>query len=329
MSQRVELSPGKQKSVLTSAIQKTSASAIAELCKVSERTLCDWKREKYLMTLDAFLQISAILDAPAPKVIRLHHQYWNAKNAAKKGGKATMQKYGYIGGDAKHRKEKWHEWWDNAGQYTSKVGRIKKVSIPTVSAKVAEFIGIVIGDGGITRNQISITLNKVDDAQYSEYVINLIQELFGLTPGTHARETVVIVTISRKKAVEYINSLGIKTGNKIKQSIDIPSWIMQNNSYRIACLRGLIDTDGCIFQEKHKRKDKEYIYPRLTFTSYSESLRNSTFKIMKEFNFSPTAQNRRDVHLSKKEDIIQYFQIVGTSNPKHTERYKRFFGEVG
>lgn len=42
-----------------------------------------------------------------------------------------------------------------------------------------------------------------------------------------------------------------KNGSKIKQKVAIPSWIKKDVNYIKPCLRGLIETDGSIYQD-HK-----------------------------------------------------------------------------
>ena len=72
---------------------------------------------------------------------------------------ACFKKYGRIGGDPEYQKKKWREWWDAKGQHNP-VGCIKgplPIKIPKFSEDLAEFTGIVIGDGGITQGQIIIT----------------------------------------------------------------------------------------------------------------------------------------------------------------------------
>jgi len=44
--------------------------------------------------------------------------------------------------------------------------------------------------------------------------------------------------------VQELERLGLKCGNKVTQQVGVPNWIQNNTSYTIACVRGLIDTDG-------------------------------------------------------------------------------------
>lgn len=58
----------------------------------------------------------------------------------------------------------------------------KAVIFPKDSVALAEFFGIMIGDGGINNSwQVNVSMNAVKDKTYARYISRLIQGLFGLT----------------------------------------------------------------------------------------------------------------------------------------------------
>lgn len=190
---------------------------------------------------------------------------------------------------------------------------------------MAEFVGIVLGDGGISDKQVTITLNSRDDKEYSTFVIRLIKNLFGVKPSLYhdSKYLAMDIVVSRTKLVKFCTErLGLKKGNKIKQQIDIPDWIKKNKKFSIVCLRGLIDTDGSVFVHRYRVKEKWYSYKKLSFTSYSKPLRRSVYEIMKSNGLNPRLSKNRDVRLDSVEDIKKFFDIIGSSNPKHLKRYK-------
>jgi len=174
-----------------------------------------------------------------------------------------------------------------------------------------------------------VTLNRHDDKAYSEYVRKVFRKLFHEEPRVYIRESVVNIVLSRSRLVDFCTSIGLKIGDKVRQSVDIPSWVKRRAVYRIACVRGLMDTDGCIYNECHSIRNKRYCYPRLSFVNHSIPLRRSVFAILSALGFSPTMRNNRSVHLESRDDIMQYFNIIGTSNPKHRMRFQNVLGEVG
>lgn len=266
-----------------------------------------------------------------PEEVEIKEAFWSVGKAARAGGNARYKKYGNIG-DPKVREKKWQEWWEKKGKYNlNGCFMVKNVGLPEKSQDLAEFVGIMMGDGGITERQITVTLNSVTDIDYAGFVKKLMKKLFEVEPRENKRNNELVnnIRISRTSLVAFCKSIGLPEGNKIKQNLDIPNWIKENVNYLIPCIRGLMDTDGCIFLETHNIKGKKYSYPRLSLVSASPSLRFSVCSALKNFGFSPKIRNNRSVQLEKNEEIKKYFDKIGTNNLKHRNRYRNFIGGVG
>lgn len=330
---RVVFPRREQKRFLLEVKEKSGFSweALSKKAGVSRRTLTDWKREKYSLPLKAlkiFLKLSA-LDMPKSGEIR--KSFWWVHDAAKKAGRLVYQRYGTIGDPVK-RKQRWLEWWQTKGRFHSGEYFVsKRIAFPKQSEDLAEFVGIMLGDGGITDRQVAVTVHYKDDRAYSLFIKRLMQRLFDVKPSLTIRvkRSTIIVVISRTQLVKFCQSIGLVVGNKVRQQINIPGWIMENSVFKKACMRGLMDTDGCIFNEYHTIKGKRYCYPRLSFASMSSPLRESVFRILKELDFSPKMRNNRSVQLEYKNEIVRYFEVVKSYNPKHLKRWKRILGGVG
>lgn len=312
-------------------VSRLSWSLIAEEIGVHHRTLFDWRREKYSVSLGSLKKMCDIANFAFPEGVEIKEPFWSVGKAAKIGGNVTYKKYGIIG-DPEIRKKKWQEWWEEKGKNNLNGCFVAKtVNFPRESEKLAEFVGIMMGDGGITERQVTITLNSVTDRNYIAYVVKLMEELFKVEPkiGKRNNELAIVLKISRTRLVTFCKSIGLLVGNKIKQNLDIPNWVKENPEYTIPCVRGLIDTDGCVFLECHRTKGKKYCYPRLSLVSASPNLRLSVYKALESLGFSPKIRNNRSVQIEKKEEIKKYFAKIGTSNLKHRNRYRKFFGGVG
>lgn len=326
---RVIFRTGEQRRFLLKATKnlKLPWSLFADKIGIHKRTLNDWRREKYSLPYGVFQRISNFAELKIPRDIKIKDPFWYTSKGGKLGGIATYKKYGKIGGNSKIRKQKWLEWWEKKGKYNpNKYFVTKKIVVPQKGAELSEFVGIMIGDGGITNKQIIVTLNYKTDKLYSLFVRNLIKKLFRVKASMNVRkeESVVNVTVSRIRLVSFCKLIGLKVGNKLKQNLDIPTWVKKDKNFKIFCLRGLVDTDGCFFIESHKINKKKYCYPRLSFVSYSKRLRSSVFKTLEELEFSPKIRNNRSVQLENQKDIKRYFNLVGTHNPKHKQRFKSF-----
>lgn len=70
------------------------------------------------------------------------------RRAGRLGGRAIVAKYGKVGGSEEKRKAAWRAWWENGGRkiYGDFYKR-KPIKYPGRSVKLAEFVGILMGDG--------------------------------------------------------------------------------------------------------------------------------------------------------------------------------------
>ncbi len=321
-------SPGGQKGLINVVLEQThqSINTLAELLKISPRTLRDWRREKYHMNYIGLRLLCENAKIPLPLNIKVKDAYSHTSAAGILGNAAVIKKYGKVFPcPQEYRQAQWQKWWDTEGKHNPPPQSVPiPIHHPKHSPNLAEFIGILIGDGGITKRQVTITLNRTDDSEYAIYVRDLCKKLFKVTPKIYCRKdcNAVNVVISRSSMVTYLETLGLQQGDKIKYGVTIPMWICQNNSYLKKCLRGIFDTDGGIFLETHTIKQKKYSYMRLAFVSASTPLITALEVSLKQFDFHPKVRSNNRVQLEKKDEIVHYFKVIGSSNPKHIHRFQ-------
>lgn len=306
-----------------------SIDQLAILLALHPRTIRDWRRGKYTITgesLNLLVQY-ANLALEEFDMIALPNQ-WHYAAAGRVGGRKYIERYGVLGTVETRR----------AGGQSSYKKRVRdpndifaRTTIAEVSncPELAEFIGIMIGDGSVGRYQISVTLDLKTDAEYASYVRKQMEVLFGVMPRYREREHMgcSVTEISSINMVEFLKSKGLPVGNKLQHDIHIPAWIRCNPKYAAMCLRGIFDTDGSIFQEQHVTKNgKVYAYPRMAFVSASERLRNDIFGALFRLGLRPKIRSNRAVTIEHFTDIKEYFRIVGSSNPKHLHRFITFGG---
>ncbi len=298
----------------------------ANLLSVSVRTITDWKREKFLLPINAARILSKKSGIPIPKTKTSKKQFWYVTKGARLGGLRSYKKQGNKIGDPAKQKEKWREWWETIGKHQKqKIFKPLPWKKPPLSGNLAELLGIIMGDGGITRYQVTVSLHHKNDLAYSKFVIALMKNLFEIRPSIYhyPKKSIYNIVISRSELIEYLRLLGLPIGNKIKQQFDIPQWIKEKKNFRIACVRGLFDTDGSVFTHRYKVRGKYYAYKKLCFTSASAPLTNSVLQILKyDVRITPRlTKNGRDVRIDNISDVKQYFSMVGSHNPKHLKRY--------
>ena len=188
-------------------------------------------------------------------------------------------------------------------------------------------MGIVFGDGGINNSwQLVITLNSEADAHYSFYVKSLIERLFEIKVTVRKRpsqKTLVLVS-SSSNLVDFLVSKGAVRGNKIAQGIDIPAWINQDKGFEKMFLKGLMDTDGCLYVHRHIVSGKRYHNLGFCFTSYSKALIESFARILEAWDITPHISCGKRIYLYSARQVRRYLDICGTSNPRIANKYKEW-----
>lgn len=330
ISNRVFFPKGKQRQFLLKVkkILGLTDKELADECWRNIRTITDWKREKNSMPLDTLKTLSQKCGLSIPHPIKIKDPYWYTSTGSSAGGLAVIKKYGRIGGDEISRKKKWYEWWNSKGRFQKHpiINISKPIKKPDFSDCLAELVGIILGDGGISKYQVVITYHRFDDAAYSKFVRGLITKLFNVPIGTYLSPRALAndLMVSRKELVDFlVEKVGLKIGNKVRQQVDVPDWIKLNSQYKISCLRGLMDTDGCVIRHKYKVGGKEFEYRKLAFSNASKPLIKFVYNVLLEHNMHPRiTKDGRGVRVESKAGIKQYFLKIGSSNPKHLNRLK-------
>ncbi len=197
-------------------------------------------------------------------------------------------------------------------------------SFPALSEQLAEFCGIMLGDGGISKYQIHVTLHRNEASEYGKYVSGLIEDLFKVRPAVYFRKESegIDITLSRIAVVEFLTQqCGLVQGSKTAQAAGIPSWILANQRYRLACMRGLFDTDGSVFNHIYISKGKTYRYKKLGFTNVSNPILYSAHEILSSEGINNRFGSRHDLRIESSISVRKYFERFGSNNPKHLMRY--------
>lgn len=337
-SKRASFPRGGQRKFLELAKEKLNLDLeeLAQLAGVHVRSLTDWKREKHSMSLPALRKICREVKIPLPRNVEVKDPFWYTSKGSSLGGIAAYKKYGYVGGDPVYRKKKWYEWWESKGKFRKHpiINACLPINRPPRSPELAEFVGILLGDGGVTKRQVIITLHKTDDKEFSVYVKNLMKRLFSVNPSVRARrgENIVNIVISRSELVKFFQKMQLPAGSKVKHQTGVPSWIEKSDEFTKTCLRGLFDTDGCFYVDRHTHKEKIYYNCCMSFTNRSLPILFFFKDGLERFGFHPTHKTKFSVCLRKENEILTYFKKIGSSNNKHYRKFETYFenkyGEV-
>lgn len=214
----------------------------------------------------------------------------------------------------------------------------QELILPTeFNEDLAEETGIHIGDGSMNmytskgRNHYGYvhSAHVKDDSEYSIYVKTLLKKLYNLLPYEKIQRNCRMLIYTSKDLIYFKHTIGLPLGKK--ESIKIPLWVIQNENFKKKCVRGIVDTDGCI------RFRKPYLgtinnYPEIKVTNKSKELILQLKDIFIEFGLKPYIHKEEkviqsgtsiiyNIHLNGRKNITQYIEIFGFSNPKHLNKY--------
>ena len=212
-------------------------------------------------------------------------------------------------------------------KYPNKSHR-KTVTLPRNSVGLAEFMGVMAGDGEISNQwQARISMSVFVDEPYSNYLKLQINKLFNLDPRITVRknENTILITCNSTSLVDYLVNKGMTRGNKIVGGINIPDWVTGNKPYEIAFVRGLVDTDGCLYIHKHKVNNKTYNNIGFCFANSAKGLLDSVYNILLKNDIKPTLNHSNThIYLYKVESVVKYLSIFGSSNPRIFQKYEKW-----
>lgn len=200
---------------------------------------------------------------------------------------------------------------------------------PPENKELAELFGIILGDGHLDEIKIgpkvrvyavTIAGDSFNDNKYlHSYVKVLFEKLLGeggtFSQAKHSNSC--YLKVHGKKIVEFIKKKGISPGNKKFNNQGIPDWIFNNLAYLRACLRGLIDADGCIYYISKKTNRNL----RISFTSYIPALMKDVRNSFIKLGFHPSKiVCDKNIYISRKDDVNKFIKEIGFSNDKHLKR---------
>jgi len=182
---------------------------------------------------------------------------------------------------------------------SEKIKKVKK------NGDLAEFIGIMLGDGNIFKNRIKIAFD-IRQRKYISYVGSLFEKIFGIKLKEDISKKSLGFSLYRTNKFVTIDLIknGLKKGHKIKNKVGIPKWIKNNKRFSKKCIKGLIDTDGCIY--KCKRENQTYI----KFTNFNNNLLQDFKDISKKLGYSFAKANKRNLCLYKKEQVARFIKEI-------------------
>lgn len=164
--------------------------------------------------------------------------------------------------------------------------------------KLAELIGVVLGDGHIEVfprcERLAVAANSKNKGFITRYA-NIIKHIFGKEPRCAKAKSsnCVRISIYEKNISERLK---IPTGDRGGLRIEIPAWIWHNENLLISYLRGLYEAEGSFCVHKPTSTYK------LFFANKNPSLLNNVYTALVRLGFHPNKSGYK-VQLSRKDEV--------------------------
>lgn len=220
----------------------------------------------------------------------------------------------------------------------SNVDLKKDIILPEkLTSELAEETGLHIGDGSMNfyldkngyRGMYSLRGHIIDDKKhYNLRIKNLYVKLYHFKPslrpmiatGVYGFQTWTDCVVDFKHKI-----LGLPLG--YKRNVRIPYCFFNNKKYHPDIIRGIFDTDGCIYLEHKNNK----LYPRIQIGTISKVLAEQMNKILLDLRFRVTKsmENRVDKGWSnlyvisvRGDDMLnKWMEIIKPANSKHIKKF--------
>jgi len=187
-----------------------------------------------------------------------------------------------------------------------------------LSCELCEFIGAFMGDGhmGLYGHHAVVGFTghaKLDNEYYYRTIIPAVKKLFQIqTCSIWKKENIMRVTFHSKRLVELlIKRFGFSTGVKFDKIV-IPDEILysSNEQHVAAVLRGMFDTDGCVFFDKRKIYRNPYM--RFNLTMYNPPILDQVVQALAKLGIhSSRANSKKSIQITNSKNIEGFSGLLG------------------
>jgi len=199
---------------------------------------------------------------------------------------------------------KWQKEMRRLGKWPRRKGRTLAYPLPKRTGDLAEFVGVMLGDGNIFKFPRTEALTVASNAKNIGFIRRyslLIEKIFSKKPtlnkpyGGCVRIRLYQKGISRR--------LGIPTGSRKNCNTKIPFWILQNKEYLKRYLRGLYEAEGSFCVHK-----PTYTY-KFLFSNKNKSLLKNVYQALEILGFHPH-KSKDKIQVSKKEEVYKIKDLI-------------------
>lgn len=208
----------------------------------------------------------------------------------------------------------------------SRINRIKKINLPNkMIPELAEEIGMHYGDGFLSSKKYTYRLKgniKDEKEYYINYIKPLFKKLYNIDVNLKEFDSVFGFEIYSQALCEFkIKVLGIRPGNKL--DLHVPDKLKVDDIRIMSSfLRGLMDTDGCLFFKTRYGYNK--YYPVIGISLKSKKVIYDVGEMFKMLGFNPNIYFNKSgygiISINGIDALKKYEKLIGWSSQKNLNK---------
>lgn len=200
-----------------------------------------------------------------------------------------------------------------------------------INKEFYEFYGIMLGDGCISRyiNQnrekfeFRIDGNSTTDLDYyKKFVQPLTSQIRNKNTKISFRKDCngIFIRFHSKEFAQFLNKkFNFPIGKK--GDIKLATFLEKDWKSLKYILRGIFDTDGCLYFTKNNSTMRSY--PIIEISSHSKPLLHQLNNILLSKGFAPKFSHYNDsIKLHGKKALKRWIDLIGTNNPDKFSKFK-------
>lgn len=131
------------------------------------------------------------------------------------------------------------------------------------------------------------------------------------------------IVINSSNLVDHVRELTKVKVGRGKKSFELPAWLSKNKKYKVGFLRGLFDSEGCVYRHKYYSNAKAYSYVKIAVTNYCDEILSIFQSFLKSLRID-SVKYRNRIHIYNNTDARRFFSLVGSNNSKNKARFKEY-----
>ena len=212
--------------------------------------------------------------------------------------------------------------------------------MPTLNENIAEITGMLIGDGCISRYKTSegrirtfllLSGHSTNDIQYyKNTIIPIFKKEFGINGRLYLRKDTkaLLYWIGDKEVIAHFIKMGFPVGKK-SSNIKIPTPVRCNPALLKACIRGIFNSDGCVYRrysKKYKNQRTSYMnYAVIQFKMKSKALLKQIRNTLIKMGYKANAIRKVDavyvLRITHQYYVKLFMDDFSINHPYHLERF--------